>query len=128
VPSGYNVQSAYEQGQRDGREDRRMGYPENAKGRSLKYPPAFRQNYVRGYTAAYKNQTPPPPRPIKPQPSVTQAKAAYEKGYRYGRQDRLSAKTEDPARFKGSVAPDLYRDFRQGYAAGWDSAASSWLR
>lgn len=105
--------SAYRSGHSDGSRDKRQGRRYNPYYGRDRFPPATRDDYVRGYNAGYRNANDNP----------WNQRRAYELGQDRGRQDRLAGRSMNPDRHSGQVPNAVRADFRRGYRDGWNSAS-----
>ena len=109
---GGSESSAYRAGHGDGSRDKRQGRRYNPYYGRDRFPPATRDDYVRGYSAGYRNANDNP----------WSQRRAYELGENRGRRDRLAGRSMNPDRHSGEVPAAVRGDFRRGYREGWNSA------
>lgn len=104
--------SAYRAGHSDGSRDKRQGRKYNPYHGRDRFPPATRDDYVRGYNAGYKNANDNP----------WSQRRAYELGQDHGRRDREAGRPMNPDSHSGEVPGAVRSEFRRGYRDGWNSA------
>lgn len=105
--------SAYRAGHADGSRDKRQNRRYNPYARQGQFPPATRDDYVRGYSAGFRNANDNP----------WSKRRAYELGQNYGRRDKLAGRPMSPDRNSSEVPQAVRSDFRQGYREAWNSTA-----
>jgi len=103
--------SAYRAGHSDGSRDKRQGRRYNPYGGDDRFPPATRDDYVRGYNAGYKNANDNP----------WSRRRAYELGQNHGHRDRQAGRSMNPDRHSSEVPAAVRTEFRRGYRDGWNS-------
>lgn len=103
---------AYRSGHADGSRDKRQGRRYNPYYGRDRFPPATRDDYVRGYNTGYR----------KANDNPWSQRRAYDLGKDHGRNDRLAGRSMNPDRHSGEVPNSVRNDFRSGYRDGWSSA------
>jgi hypothetical protein len=103
--------SAYRAGHSDGSKDKRQGRRYNTYPRQNQFPPATRDDYVKGYMDGFRNANDNP----------WSKRRAHELGHNHGRQDKLAGRPMNPSRHAGEVPGTVRDDFNRGYREGWNA-------
>lgn len=107
--------SAYRAGHSDGSKDKRQGRRYSTYPRQNRFPPATRDDYVKGYTDGFRNANDNP----------WSKRRAHGLGYDHGRQDKRAGRPMNPNRHSRQVPGTVREDFNRGYREGWNAVANS---
>jgi hypothetical protein len=108
--------SAFEQGQRWGRQDARRGYDPDFQPYLGEFGPALRPYAREGYRVGYQEYAQPDPGPGYDSPR----ERYYELGYDYGRRDYRDGYGPNHRRYRDEYPGRWETYFRAGYDDGYD--------
>jgi len=110
APSSGDVSRYFREGQKRGAEDSKNRLRPNAAAHVGEVPPAYREEYTRGYGQGYKG--------LASQSAASQAQY-FLQGKSLARDDHRRGLRYEPSRYFASLPAEHRDEFTRGYAAGW---------